>query len=406
MLASSLSLSGYNRGSVSRTQFERIARSPTRPTWVEVSLDKLRQNFRLVQQHVGAGITVCAVVKADAYGHGAVRCAGALQEAGVTWFGVTSTDEGILLRDGGIRGRILLMSGFWRGEEEELIHRNLTPAVFERWQIESLEGVAARLGVSPCPVHLKVDTGMSRLGVSLSDLGAMCKQIKQSSHLSLEGVASHFASADIVDSPDVELQLDRYKQAQQMIEKSGLSPHYLHMANSAGVVVCPQSWKNMVRPGICLYGYYLPFQRRKALGREVTPVPVEPILSWKTRILSLKTVPAGQALGYGGTYTTQRPSRIAVLPVGYADGLSRLLSSRGQVIVRSAYAPIVGLISMDLTLIDVTDIPGIEIGDEVLLLGSSGSIGVTALDHARLASTVPYEILCGISQRVPRRYGD
>jgi len=391
----------------------------TRPTWADVSLTALRQNFRTVQKHVGANVTVCAVVKADAYGHGAVECSRALEAEGARWLGVTSLDEAIPLRDAGIRSRILLMTGFWRGEETEIVRLGLTPTVWEPWHIEALETAAAALGVARHPVHLKVDTGMGRLGVSVEELPAVLAVLKAAQHLTLEGVSTHLASSEIMDAPSVAEQERTFDLARRMVREAGLEPALVHMANTNAVISRRETWANvnksntkgsamvtaMVRPGVVLYGYYLPFQRA---GREVSGgtlrLPVKPILTWKTRILSLRDFGANQALGYGGTYVTRAPAHVAVLPVGYADGYNRQLSNRGRVIVREHYAPILGSISMDLTLVDVTGIPGISVGDEVILLGSLEGLSVDALDHARLANSSPYEILCNISKRVPRRY--
>jgi alanine racemase len=376
----------------------------TRPTWAEVSLSALRNNFRSVQSLVGNDVNVCAVVKADAYGHGAERCALALEAEGAKWFGVTTTDEGVPLREAGLRGRILLMTGFWRGEEEEVVRQGLTTAVWEPWHVEALATAASLLGAPPQAVHLKVDTGMGRLGVTLENLPAMCKAIRDSSHVSLEGLFTHFASSEVLDSPEVPAQMQRFDQALRIVREHGLSPVLCHMDNTDGLMAHPASRKNMVRPGLALYGYTLP------LVRAGNPLPaqdllhLEPVLSWRTRIVSTKDLPAGQALGYGGAYVTQAASRIAVLPVGYADGYNRELSNQGRVIVRGKYASIVGKISMDLTLIDVTNIAGSDIGDEVVLLGRSGNATVDAPDLARLCRTIPYEILCGISKRVPRNY--
>jgi alanine racemase len=387
------------------TTVEILSRVATRPTWAEVSLATLRQNFRTVLKHVGAGITVCAVVKADAYGHGAVECSRALRDEGARWLGVTSLDEAIPLRDAGIESRILLMTGFWRGEENEIVRLRLTPTVWEPWQIEALE-TAASSGNIRQAVHLKVDTGMGRLGVSLDELPAMLKALGAAPHLVLEGLSTHLASSEIMDAPSVAEQERRFEEAQRMVRQAGFDPTLVHMANTSALISRRETWNNMVRPGVALYGYYLPFQRA---GREVSGgtlrLPVKPVLTWKTRILSMRKFAADQALGYGGTYVTKAPAQVAVLPVGYADGYNRQLSNRGRVIVRDHYAPIIGSISMDLTLVDVTGIPGIAVGDEVILLGSSDGLIVDALEHARLANSSPYEILCNISKRVPRRYG-
>jgi alanine racemase len=386
------------------TTAEILSRVATRPTWADVSLATLRQNFRTVQKHVGAGVTVCAVVKADAYGHGAVECSRALEAEGARWLGVTSLDEAIPLRDAGVRANILLMTGFWRGEESEIVRLHLTPTVWEPWHIESLERAAAALGARH-PVHLKVDTGMGRLGVAVDQLPALLEKVGAARHLVLEGVSTHLADSEVMDAPSVAEQERRFDAALRMVREAGMEPSLVHMANTGAVISRRETWNTMVRPGVALYGYYLPFQRA---GREVSGgtlrLPVKPILTWKTRILSLRDFGANQALGYGGTYVTKAPAHVAVLPVGYADGYNRQLSNRGRVIVRGHYAPIVGRISMDLTLVDVTGIPGIAVGDEVILLGAGEGLSVDALEHAELANSTPYEILCNISKRVPRRY--
>ena len=383
---------------------EPLIRSATRPTWAEVSLAQLRQNFRTLQLHVGSAVNVCAVVKAHAYGHGSLECARALESEGAKWFGVTSLDEAIPLREAGITGRLLLMTGFWRGEEEELIRLHLTPIIWEAWQVELMEKAASTLGVSRQPVHLKVDTGMGRLGVALSDLPAICSTLRSAQHLRFEGLSTHLASSEALDSDSVEKQLKAFEQARSIVRSAGLAPEFVHVANTGSIIARRETWNNMVRPGIALYGYHLPFQRPAKEVNNNTHLAITPVLTWKTRILSLRDVQANQPLGYGGTYVTKAPAHIAVLPVGYADGLNRQLSSRGRVIVRGHYAPIVGRISMDLTLVDVTGINGIAVGDEVILLGSAGGLSVDAVEHATLANTVPYEILCNISKRVPRRY--
>jgi alanine racemase len=309
------------------------------------------------------------------------------------------------LREAGIESRILLMTGFWRGEENEIVRLQLTPTVWEPWHIESLERAAAS-GAVRHAVHLKVDTGMGRLGVALAELPAVLKALSAAPHLILEGLSTHLASSETMDAPSVAEQERRFEEAQRMVRAAGFGPSLIHMANTSALISRRETWNNMVRPGIALYGYYLPFQRA---GREVSGgtlrLPVKPVLTWKTRILSMRDFAANQALGYGGTYVTKAPAHVAVLPVGYADGYNRQLSNRGRVIVRDHYAPIIGSISMDLPLVDVTGIPGIAVGDEVILLGTHDGLSIDALEHARLANSSPYEILCNISKRVPRRYG-
>jgi alanine racemase len=346
------------------------------------------------------------VVKADAYGHGAVECSRALEAEGARWLGVTSLDEAIPLREVGIRASILLMTGFWQGEESEIVRLQLTPTIWEPWHIESLDKAAATLGVAQHPVHLKVDTGMGRLGVAVDQLPGVLAGLRAARHLVLEGLSTHLAASEIMDAPSVAEQGQSFDAARRMVRDAGMEPAFVHMANTGAVISRRETWNTMVRPGVALYGYYLPFQRA---GREVSGgtlrLPVKPVLTWKTRILSLRDFRANQPLGYGATYVTKAPAHVAVLPVGYADGYNRQLSNRGRVIVREHYAPVVGRISMDLSLADVTGIPGVAVGDEVVLLGTGEGWSVDAREHAELANSTPYEILCNISKRVPRRYG-
>ena len=390
---------------MSTSLLEPQVRRATRPTWADVSLLALAQNFRAVQHHIGKGVTICAVVKADAYGHGATECSRVLENEGATWLGVTSLDEAIPLHDAAIQSRLLLMTGFWRGEEEEIVRLGLTPTVWEAWQLHALEKAAARMGVAEHRIHLKVDSGMGRLGARMEELPSLVAVLKSCPHLRMEGLSTHLASSEVLDEPSVGQQLKVFSEARQFLASLGLQPQFVHVANTSAVVSRRETWNSMVRPGLALYGYYLPFQRAgRDVGGSALRLKVEPVLTWKTRILSLRDAAANQALGYGGTYTTKARTRIAVLPVGYADGYNRQLSSRGRVIVREHYAPIVGRISMDLTLVDVTGIDGVDVGDEVILLGASDSLSVDAQEHAEIAGTIPYEILCNISKRVPRRF--
>ncbi|MFZ0562976.1 MAG: alanine racemase [Terriglobales bacterium] len=371
-------------------------------TWAEVSLAALGENFHAIQKHVGKGVTICAVVKADGYGHGAIECARTLESEGASWLGVTDAAEGLALRGSGINARILLMTGIWRGEEDSIVAQNLTPTIWEHWHIESLER-AARQRQRVLPVHLKVDTGMNRLGTSLEALPRLCEMLLACKHLTLEGVSTHFASAEVLDAEDAHRQIKRFEAGLAILQSYGFHPALIHMGNSAAMTARLDTWKTMVRPGISLYGYSLAFTR----GGEpapVTPLPLRPVLSWKTRVLTVKEVAAGEAVGYMGTFVTKARSRIAVLPVGYADGYPRLLSNRARVIVGGEYAPVVGRVSMDLTIVDVSHISSVAVGDEVILIGAIGGNSVDAVELARLCESVPYEILCGLSQRVPRVY--
>jgi alanine racemase len=376
-----------------------------RPTWAEVSLAALRHNFRSIREHVAPQATVMAVVKADAYGHGAAECARVLEAEGANWFGVTCTEEGVQLRQAGIRGRTVALSGFWPGEESALIEHAITPTVWDAKQLELL-AAAVRRGKQnyAFPVHLKIDTGMTRLGASVRELDTVLAALRSASGVALEGVLTHLASAEILDAADCEAQIACFEAALSRIAALGLSPKYVHMANSAAIFGRPQTWKNMVRPGLALYGYSLPLICAKREVPPPKPLALKPALSWKSRILALRDVAANQPISYDGTYVTSAPARIAVIPVGYADGLTRQLSSRGRMMVRNQFAPIVGRVTMDLTMLDVTAISGVEVGDEVILIGSCGQRSISAWEHAELANTIPYEILCNISKRVPRKY--
>jgi alanine racemase len=374
----------------------------TRPNWAEVSLSALAANFRTVVRHLDPEVTACCVIKCDAYGHGVIEVARALEHAGAQWLGVTSTEEGVAVRGAGVRVPILVMTGFWRGEEDALLRRRLTPAIATAEHVESLEIAARRLRIAqPIAVHLKVDTGMSRLGVSMAELPALAARIADSPAIELQGVFSHLAESEVLDSAFAEEQRAAFEQAIAQLEAAGLNPQYRHLANTAATIARPEYWNNMVRPGLALYGYNLPCQ---GPGADTARLPLRPVLTWKTRIIALRDIAPGTSVGYNRRWQAARPTRLAVLPVGYGDGFNRHLSNRGQVILRDCYAPIAGNVSMDLTMIDVTDIPGAAIGDEVLLIGHSEHCSIGADDHARVAGTVVYEILCGLSPRIPRVY--
>jgi alanine racemase len=400
------------------------SRIETRPNWAEVSLSALRHNFRVVQKHVGADVTICAVVKCNAYGHGVEECAPALEQAGAQWFGVTSTDEGVVLRECGVHGRILVMCGLYPGEEEEALRHSLTPAVFRLQQVEDLARAAARVGVAQrFAIHLKIDTGMARLGLPLAELDSFAEGLKRLPQIELEGVFSHLASSEVLDDADTAHQIERYEAALRTLANHGLHPSLRHLANSGAVAARPNTWHNFVRPGLLLYGYdYAPSRHDGVPVTDIPALPLKPVLSWKTHILGLRDVPAGQPLGYGGAYVTPAAARIAAVSVGYGDGLSRKISVRnghdpalchihssvghGEVLIRGQRAPIVGRVSMDLTLIDVTRIADVAIEDEVVLIGRSGPEQITAWDMARCSDTVVYETLCNLSKRVPRRHAE
>jgi alanine racemase len=401
-----------------------LSRTYSRPNWAEVSLPALRHNFRVVQQHVGPEVTICSVVKCDAYGHGYAECARALQEEGGQWFGVTSTDEGVGLRESGITGRVLIMVGVWRGEEEDALHYSLTPAISRVDELDAIARAARKLRLSrPVAVHLKVDTGMSRLGLPLAELDEFVAALRRVPEIELEGVFSHLASSEVLDDAEACKQIQRFEQAVQTLAQQGLRPAIRHLANSSAAIARPETRHNFVRPGLAIYGYQLPPVNHdgNSAASALTRLDLQPVLQWKTRVISLRDVGAGQPLGYGGTYVTPAPARIAVIAAGYGDGYSRKNSypkngkasagtngvgreDRSSVLVRGRRAPVLGRVSMDTTIVDVSQIADCEIGDEVMLIGRSGREEITAWDVARWSETLPYEVLCNLSERVLRRY--
>jgi len=376
----------------------------TRPTWTEISLSQLAENHRIIRNHVGAERAIMAIVKADAYGHGLEQIATTLARLGVDWFGVTSADEGIELRHLGISQPILLLTGFWEGEQSALTDFDLVPAVYSEDQLRTLEDWGQHLG-KRIRFHLKINTGMGRLGIHWQEVNSFLKTYSRMSHVELEGLFAQFASAEDFTTRQTEEQMERFHFVEGALAQAGIHPRFSHQANSAAIVSRPETWGNMVRPGLLLFGYHPPVRVPEGSREpDCRSLPVRGILTFLTRVISVKLVAAGIPLGYGGRYVTPRASRIAIIPAGYADGLDRRLSGRGKVIICGRFAPIVGNISMDLTLVDVTDIPEPSVGEEVILIGRKGDCSLTALDLSEMAGTIPYEILCGINKRVPRRY--
>ncbi len=386
-----------------RSQVKVSAENLLRPTWAEISLPKLRRNFEYVRRVAGPR-RVMAVVKADAYGHGAVTIARTLEEAGADWFGVATVEEALELRAAGVEKPILLLGGLYMSDPADLIEYRLTPTVSSTARLDTYAECARRYG-RPIEFHLKVDTGMGRLGLPPDRLRAFVEHYRELPGLELKGLSTHLASAEDLIASQTEDQAARLEEALRQVQGLGIDPEWIHVGNSAALVAGWPFPENMVRIGALLYGYCLPIMLPP--GRPMPDPPqVEPILTLKSRVVYLKDVPSGTPLGYSAAFHTRRRSRIATVPVGYADGLSRALSNRGRAIVRGGCARIVGNISMDLTLLDVTDVPGVDIGDEVVLLGQADHCSITALEIAELVGTVPYEVLCSIGRRVPRIYVD
>jgi alanine racemase len=371
-------------------------------SWVEISLKQIVQNFLAVRDVVGPGVEVMAVVKADAYRHGAVEVSRALSSAGARWLAVSNVEEGAILRDRGITTRILVMADFLPAERSGLLDYNLTPVIHSLGDIAEWDRLAGARGVT-ADYHLKIDSGMGRLGTRSSALEIL-EATRAATHVRLEGLMTHFASAANYASMQTEGQLRAFLAVCSELARAGVNPPILHMASSTPVAYGrKEAWQRMVRPGHAVYGYVSPVAKGTAPQRLLE---VRPALAWKTAVLAVKELPAGALVGYGGMYRTTQPTRIAVLAAGYADGIPHRLSNKGRVIAKGHLAPIIGAVSMDLTTIDITHCPPLAAGDAVTLLGSEGSVSIDAQQIARLAGTISYSVLCGIHARVKRIYVD
>lgn len=372
-----------------------------RPTWAEIDLAALAHNFHVIKNQVGPDTKILSAVKANAYGHGAIECARRLESEGCDWFGVALPEEGIELRAAGIMRPILCLGGFWPGQEVALLKHQLTPVVYRLDLIESLNR-AAQTANTTADVHVKIDTGMGRLGVRADALGEFCDGLTRFKGIRVEGLMTHLAAADDESKQEfTDNQLLKFESAIAVFRQRGFQPTLIHAANSAAAFANPGARGNMVRPGGALYGF-----TRDVLPASIETPALRPVMSLHSRIVLLKNVPQGEYLGYGCTFQTQRDSLIATIPIGYDDGYRRALSNQARAIVRGKLAPVVGRVSMDLTLVDVTDVADVSLDDRVTLLGAGGESSITAEDLGELAGTISYEITCGISNRVPRIYED
>lgn len=391
--------------------------------WVEISGQRLAANYRLLDETAGADTTVLAVIKADAYGHSIPLCAPVLAAAGAEWLGVTDTIEGRITRAALTRARvasteqprILVMSEGLDEDADAAVEHNLTPIVSRIEQLESLARAASeRRLLQPFGVHLEVDTGMARQGVAPGDsLDAVLRWLCNQNLIRLDGLMTHFASAEIAGSHQTAEQRVRFEQTIRQVLSYGIQPTWIHAGNSSTIDNAaeePLPWlkqiaqnanaRPMVRSGLALYGYCLPVEREQDYtdaADSTLRAQLQPVMTWKTRVTGIREVEPGTRIGYNGTFVAQHRMRLALLPIGYADGLRRELSATndrpgGWVLFGQARASIVGRVSMNLTIVDITSIPSIQAGDEAVLLGE----GVTAEDHALLAKTIPYEILCGV----------
>ncbi len=365
-----------------------------RPTLCWIDHDALRWNLRQIREKVGANVKILSMVKANAYGHGAAAVAQTLAGAGGDAFGVATLEEGVELRRSGIRAPILVVAGAYEEQLAEFFAHSLTPVVHDLTRLERLEKAVRRRSAT-LNVHLKIDTGMGRLGLVAAESEAWIPELKNLAALKIEGVFSHFSHAESVDGDYTRRQLEIFNRVVERLRGEQIAPPLVHFANSAATITLPAAYFDMVRPGIMLYGVY----PSAAMANQMI---LKPVLAWKTNILQLKKVPAGASISYGQTFVTKRESMIATLPIGYADGYPRLLSNRGEVLVGGQRAKVAGRVCMDLTMIDVTDIRNVKQGDEVVLLGRQGNAEISADQIAAWANTISYEILTSIGARVPR----
>jgi alanine racemase len=368
-----------------------------RPTLAKIDLSALAHNYQEVVRRAGKR-KILAVVKAQAYGHGAIRVSQHLLGLGADMLGVAFVEEGRELREAGIQAPILVMGAIFPEQAEALVRLGLTPLVYNETMAKVLSD-AARKYKKKVPVHVKVDTGMGRLGIVPEAVIDFIKVIRKLDGIRIEGLMTHFADADLRDKQFASKQMDRFESLMKGLDAQGMSISLCHAANSAAVLDFDRAFFTMVRPGLMLYGYS-PLEAAPDGPR----IDVQPVLSLVTRIAFLKRTPAGVPISYGRTFVTKRESLIATIPVGYADGYARSLSNRGEALVHGTRVPVAGRVCMDMTMLDVTDVPGVREGDDVVLIGAQASERITAEDIAAKTGTIPYEVLCGISGRVPRVY--
>ena len=360
---------------------------------VEIDLSALQENFLSIQKAVGLRVKIMAIVKSDAYGHGLVACAKALYRAGARTFGVAEVWEGVKLRQAGLDGDIVVLLGGSAESYEEIIKHALTPVVYDVDFLTGLSSLAARINGN-VRVHLKVDLGMGRLGVLPEEVESYVSLIKRLPGLTLSGFLSHFPSADELGAVQkTNDQALRFTDLLDMFKKGKVGNSVAHIANSAALIYFPDTHLDMVRPGISLYGCYP--DASPARAKNVLPeLELRPVMNFKSRVIQVKELGPGSGISYGHTFVTSRKSRIAVLPVGYADGYLRKLSNRAQVLIGGRRVPVCGRVCMNATMVDITDLPPIHAGEEVVLLGKQGEATITADDIAQWMETISYEVLC------------
>jgi alanine racemase len=368
-----------------------------RPVWAEIDLKAIEHNLKEIKKLIQPTTKIMAIVKANAYGHGAVQVAEKAVRAGAEYLGVALLQEAIELRQHGIKTPILILGYTPNIDYEQLIKYEITQAIYQVEHAEKLDEIAKKQGVK-AKIHIKIDTGMGRLGFSIKESVQAVERIAKLSNIEIEGLFSHLAMSDAKDKSYTNLQLDKFLKVIQKLEGIGLFFKYKHLANSGGVIDLPETHFNLVRPGIILYGLYP--------SEEVdhTKINLKQAMTLKTQISYVKEVPKGTAISYGCTYTTSNKARIATLPLGYADGYNRILSNRGMVLVGGNRVPVIGKVCMDQCMIDVTSVKEASPGDEVVVIGAQEHEFIGISEIAKLLDTINYEVLCMISNRVPRKY--
>ena len=370
---------------------------PKRPTAALIDHAALSFNVRSIREFIGPGAKFMAVIKANAYGHGVVECSQTLEKAGVEWFGVATLEEALELRENGISSQILCFGSVWPGQEREFFEHFITPAIFSSETAIRLDEAARKYGVE-ARVHLKLDTGMGRVGLRFDEVEQFLSAIEGLRNLRITGLMTHFAAADDLSQVNfTRLQMARFNEALELFSEAGIDPEFVNMANSPGAVVFPKSRGNMVRIGGIMYGL-----GDDVLPRDVHGPELKPVLSLVTKVAVVKRIKSGESIGYGRSYKATHELTAAVLPLGYNDGYSRSLSGRAEVLIRGVRCPVLGRISMDWISVDASKIPDISPGEDVVLIGRSGNESITAADLAGISGSISYEITCGIGQRVPR----
>lgn len=372
---------------------------PHRPTTAEIDLDAVGFNYSQLREKVDKSIKILAVVKADGYGHGAAFISKELERFGVDLLGVALCEEGVALRKAGIKMPIIILNGVFERQIKEAVEYDLTPVIFDLDTARRLSAKGKKKN-KKIQVHVKIDTGMGRVGILPVDIRSFFSKLKEIENLEVEGVLSHLstASGDTPEDRDfISLQLQRFEESLKEIGMLGFSPLFRHIANGAATIDLLYSPCNLVRPGLMLYGVY-------PSPRFAKKIKLRPVMSIKTEVIQIKRVPPGFDISYERTFTTRRESIIATLPIGYADGYNRLLSNRGEALIRGKKVPVVGTVCMDMIMVDVTEVPNVHVGDEVVLMGRQEGNEILADEIAERAETISYEVLCGVSKRVPRIY--